>query len=510
MEEYSHLIDSKLKRLSLSDKDNLFKLRGKDCENDLAEALRALVMNGFTNTEIELVLRAYGLEEGYFTDSIKLFNRIADKRNRFEPYTNKIEPTIVAERISADRPIIYTAGNYYLYEDIEGYYQLHSEEEMGKWIREYFDHTVSVNKVKQIKETIKERFYVCWTEVNVANIINLKTGVLNLNTLKLEKHSPKIYSTIQLNVYAWEETLLDDPAKLCPNFIKFLNQIFCDDQDKIGLVQEFFGLCLTTETKFEKAMFFVGDGANGKSVLLFVLAQLIGPSNRSALSLDQFSNNHYVAELFGKLVNISTETETKSKVSDALFKAIVSGDPIQADPKYKKPFLFTPTVKLIFAVNSLPRVDDKTTAFFRRLIIIKFMRQFKEEEQDKNLKHKLCEELDGIFCWAIAGWLRLKEREHFIIPVTVREEIELYRKENNSVLMFVEENDLLKEGEKCSKDSLFYSYQLFCQNQGLLPFSKIKFGKNLLKAFPSIGEDRNSGQRLWVNVKSPEMMTRMT
>ena len=108
-----------------------------------------------------------------------------------------------------------------------------------------------------------------------------------------------------------------------------------------------------------------------------------------------------------------------------------SGDEIEADLKFKNSFRFRPYCKLIFALNNMPRVDDKTDGFFRKIIILPCNRKFAEEEQDKNLKNKLCLEIDGVFQWALAGLQRLQKRGYFKIPETIVQEINEYRKEKN-------------------------------------------------------------------------------
>ena len=125
------------------------------------------------------------------------------------------------------------------------------------------------------------------------------------------------------------------------------------------------------------------------------MAKLLGESNITAVPLEKFDNHFYLVNLFGKLANISLETNAKSEVYDSMFKAVVSGDLIQADQKFKPSFHFNPFCKLIFATNNLPRVDDRSDAYFRRLLIIRFNKQFTEKEQNKNLNEELMLELRG-------------------------------------------------------------------------------------------------------------------
>jgi len=288
--------------------------------------------------------------------------------------------------------IIYSANTFYNYAD--GYYKAIEEETIVGFILNIFGNTFGRNACKEIIYFLQSKAFVPHDDLNPSNILNLKNGILDINKIELLEHSPKYYFTTQLNVSYKEE------AK-CPLWTKTLDEIL--SKEKVEVLQEFFGLCLTSETKYEKALFCIGGGANGKSVVLSVLEKIIGVENFSAVSLEKFSNSFYLAQLFGKLVNISIETHAKSEIYDSAFKAIVSGDSITADHKYSKPIKFNPICKLIFSTNNMPRVNDKTPAFFRRLILLRFLRKFEEHEQNENLKYELWEELDGILLWALVG-----------------------------------------------------------------------------------------------------------
>ena len=98
--------------------------------------------------------------------------------------------------------------------------------------------------------------------------INLKNGLFDLKEYKVIAHTPEFLSTIQLPI------LYDKNAE-CPNFIKFLHEIFEDDETRIKLIQQLFGYCLTSSTKAQKAFILQGSGANGKSVLLSILTALV-------------------------------------------------------------------------------------------------------------------------------------------------------------------------------------------------------------------------------------------
>ncbi len=76
--------------------------------------------------------------------------------------------------------------------------------------------------------------------------INLKNGLFDLKEYKIVAHTPEFLSTVQLPI------LYDENVE-CPKFIKFLHKIFEDDEERIKLIQQLFGYCLTSSTKAQKA-----------------------------------------------------------------------------------------------------------------------------------------------------------------------------------------------------------------------------------------------------------------
>jgi putative DNA primase/helicase len=398
----------------------------------------------------------------------------------------------LAHAIKENFSVIYCANDFYLYEN--GCYRKWHEQRIFKLVKGMIEQDFSSHKAEEIIKCLKADSYVDTGNLNNNLYLNVLNGMFDINSFELLPHVPEVLSTTQLQVNF-------EPDATCLKWLKTLDEIFEGDKEKLRLLQEFFGLCLSSETKFEKALFLLGEGANGKSVILFILQRLLGDENFSAIPLEKFNNHHYLANLFSKLANIAIETSVASSVYDSTFKAIVSGDPITADAKFKAPFVFRPYCKLIFALNNMPRVDDKTSAFFRRLLILRFNKTFQEEEQNKNLKFELLKEIDGIFLWSLNGLKSLRERGHFKIPTEMEAEIDDYRKDNNNVLLFVEDQCEFDVTFQISKDDLYSFYSTWCKTNNYLPCAKKKFGKELKKAYPKLEEAREALKRLWRGIR---------
>jgi len=367
--------------------------------------------------------------------------------------------------------------------------------EVNYKIYELLDTCYTSSIGKEVVKIIGTKSYVDASRINGADyMLNLRNGMFDINALTLLPHDPKYYSTIQLDV-----NYLQDAE--CPVWTKTLEGIFPDSPKRISDLQEYFGYCLTREVKYEKALLLLGEGANGKSTIIRVLQSILGEDNYTSITLDDLKSKHYQARLYGKLVNFGAESLSKGTISDSILKLLVSGDTIEADEKYKGPFTFRPFCKLIFALNRLPRILDKSDGFFRKILIMRFEKQFSDEEQNKDLSNILLSEKDGIFMWAIEGLKRLRARGRFDIDSETKEEISDYRQQNNSILNFAENECFFHPQSMITMHDLHTAYKDWCGAEGFMAFGKNKFGRELTTLYPTISKGKDSsGNRIWVGL----------
>ncbi|WP_321911057.1 phage/plasmid primase, P4 family [Burkholderia cepacia] len=308
-------------------------------------------------------------------------------------------------------------------------------------------------------------------------LICLRNGTLNPVTGELLPHAPEHYLTNRLE--------LDyDTAAECPLWLSTLAGIFQPDHDqteRIQFLQEFIGYCLIPDTRMHKFLWLVGAGGNGKSLILSVIANLIGSHNVSHAAVERLENPNVRAELQGKLVNVSAEMSAQATVSDGYLKQIVSGDCIEAERKFEPSFSFKPYAKLIGATNTLPRLLDHSEGFARRAVIVRFNRQFSDAERDPRLEDKLKAELPGIMNWALSGLRNLLTRGHFIVPPSSEQEVQRYRISSDPVRQFAE--DFLTPSTDKSTwiggAPLYQDYRDWARDNGYVPCASNLFAERL-------------------------------
>lgn len=347
-----------------------------------------------------------------------------------------------------------------------GLYVEISEVKLGKIIRaimhEGLKDSWKSNKEVEVVRALQREAPII-EEMNLErNFLNVKNGMLNLSTSELVEHSPKYLSTIQIPIYY-------DSNVTAPKFLKFMQDITLNDDELIAVHQELIGYWLTASTKAEKAVYYYGSGANGKSVLASLVTELAGKENVSSVPLSKFNDQFGLESLIGKSINISAENELGSKAfSTENFKAIVSGDNITINIKYRAAISYRPFSRLVFLVNNLPDSSDVTEGYFRKLIIIPFPRTFKKEERNVDLKDELLEELSGILNWALIGLNRLRDNNYQFSSCKAIDEIQrAYYDEQNPVREFYDAHVVIEKGARTKQSDFFYMYTHWLRNQGI-------------------------------------------
>lgn len=144
-----------------------------------------------------------------------------------------------------------------------------------------------------------------------------------------------------------------------------------------------------------------------------------------------------------KLLNYASEMS--AYLESNIFKKLVSREPIDARHLYKSSFIMEDYARLMFNCNELPNDIEHTNAFFRLFLIIPFRVTIKEEDQDRQLSQKILKtELPGVFNWILGGMSRLLTNKAFTSSSIVENEVKMFRRESDSVLCYIDENNYVK------------------------------------------------------------------
>jgi P4 family phage/plasmid primase-like protien len=329
--------------------------------------------------------------------------------------------------------------------------------------------------------------------------IGMKNGLLDLAALwtgqgtddgLLLPHTPQWFSRVCLP-YDF------DSAAQCPQWQAFLQKNLEGDADRIALIQEWCGYCLTADTSQQRFLVLEGEGCNGKSVACAVLTALLGQANVSHVPLEGFAQRFALTQTIGKLANIASEVGEIDRVAEGVLKSFTSGDRMMFDRKNIDPIEALPTARLVLATNNRPRFSDRSDGIWRRLLLLPFRVQIQEKDRvygmDKPDWWLVQGEMPGIFNWAVDGLRRLKAQKRFTESQLCRDAKEDYKAECNSARQFLKEHCC--QGPTDAKHAvptsqLYNGYRDWAQDNGCQPVNSANFGRAVVQLFKNVEKKR--------------------
>jgi putative DNA primase/helicase len=295
-------------------------------------------------------------------------------------------------------------------------------------------------------------------------LLGVNNGVINLRAGSLRTKTQSEYITKQAPVTF-------NPDASCPKWLRFLDQVMDSNKDMIEYLQRIVGYSLTGITTEQQLFFLYGFGANGKSVFVNTIQDLLGDYAMQTpvstlMTKNKGSVNNDVARLRGARFVATTETEEHSKFNESEIKLLTGGDMITARFLKKEFFEFRPEFKLWISGNHKP-VPGDGYGIWRRLILIPFDVVIKEKDIDRELPTKLRKELTGILNWAIKGCLKWQE-DGLKTPQKILNAIKEYKSEMDTVQNWIDDcwkpNPNPRAEIKAS--DLYKSYKYWAEENG--------------------------------------------
>lgn len=271
----------------------------------------------------------------------------------------------------------------------------------------------------------------------------------------------------------------------------FLDEVL-PEKEAQALLGQFIGYCFTKNLKLEKMAVFYGGGANGKSVCMDVIKNLMGRNNVSEVTLSSATYDPEPRSLLdGKLLNISSESE--KNINTSILKMMVSGEPVQVRELYRGTRLMDNPPKFLTSYNELPPLEN-TLGYRRRWLLFPFDKTISADRQDPALTGKLCRELPGILNWVLANLANLLRRvnegcgEDFTSSNLCNSSLDAYFKSANTATIFLDEMCKQDDTIQTPMKQLYESYKKYCVESGV---TKPCILKNFKKALIDWGGKRD-------------------
>jgi P4 family phage/plasmid primase-like protien len=291
----------------------------------------------------------------------------------------------------------------------------------------------------------------------------------------------------------------------CDQWLRFLDEIFEGDQERVDLLQEWFGYNLVPPTDHQKIMVFVGASRAGKGIISRVLRSVVRPENFAGISLSSLVNDFGLSMLVGKKTAVIADAHGVSRGQQGRAKEIllnISGGDYVAVNRKRESFLSLklPT-KLTLVANEVPSFSDGSDALANRYLILPFRKSFANEE-DPFLERRLLGELQGILGWAVEGLKRLCIQGRFSSVLSAKEELAEIKAANNPVAEFIKEYIRFDKKGTVEVHEVYDVYLEYCRDFGRAPMSSHRFAslfyRNLLSYGIKKSQSRGGGKRTYV------------
>lgn len=284
-----------------------------------------------------------------------------------------------------------------------------------------------------------------------------------------------------------------DPDATCPLWDSYLDSTFGRDpkgQEKIDLLQEWFGYCMVADMSLEKMLIMIGPSGSGKGTALAAFTALLGKHQVAATKMKSIGEQFGIEPLIGSLAAVMSDMRIPRSAdpTQALetILQITGGDTIDVPRKYRTNLAAVNlSTRLVVASNELPELPDHSQALARRLAIVHFNKSFVGRE-DSTLKERLPQEAAGIAVWALDGLRRLRAEGQFTVPSTAEAVMADFRNVTSPVSEFVEDCCVVDETSHVAYLDIFEIWCGWASSRGMRPGHRTRFKQRLEVVCPGV------------------------
>lgn len=213
-----------------------------------------------------------------------------------------------------------------------------------------------------------------------------------------------------------------------------------DDPQVEKLLWQIIGAVIRPNVRWDKAIFpYSTKGNNGKGTLCTLLRNLCGDGNHASVSINVMDKKFMLTQLLHASAIIVDENSVNGFLDNAsTFKSLVTGDEVQIEAKHKNPVNFRFSGLMVQCVNFLPRVNDRTSSLYRRILIVPFDKCFTGRER-KYIKSDYLNRKDVLEYVLHKVLMDMPSYYEFDVPDVSEELLGEYKTFNDLVRQFAEE-----------------------------------------------------------------------
>jgi putative DNA primase/helicase len=319
-------------------------------------------------------------------------------------------------------------------------------------------------------------------------LLNCRSGTLDLRTGKLRAHRQSDLITHLVDIEY-------DPDAKCPTYDTALAKVFADNEPLIRFWDRLCGMALTGDVNEQILPILWGEGENGKSKLVEMLVDLLGPDLAMiappGLMVERRREAHPTerAVLFGKRLVVEVETDDGIRLNESLVKHLTGGDMITARHCNEDFWSFKPTHKLWLCTNNKPVIKGTDHAIWRRPKLVPFGVTFTDRDKIPDIGDRYRREYPGILARCVRGCLDW-QKNGLGVPDVVKTATAQYREEQDTVGPFLAVCCVEGDSYQEKATVLYLAYCEFMRGFGRGPMTQHAFGRAMGRRGFKRTEDR--------------------
>lgn len=249
----------------------------------------------------------------------------------------------------------------------------------------------------------------------------------------------------QLHDPSWEFTpnyitvpLNEDKGMQAELFAQFVEWVD-SSEDAISLLHHL-ATALNPKMSVAKYVLLIGNGRNGKSLILKMLTDLFGRANVSHVTRQQMSSKSQEChDLTNKLLNVVFDGEATYLKESGAEKTLTAGEPIELRRLYEShPTTIQTNGLFIEGLNREPKTSDKSSALQKRLVRFYLPNVY---ALDNQFEHRMRsqEMLGALLALLVDHYVKPTETTDKLAPTAGAVELKLeYARANNLAMQFLE------------------------------------------------------------------------
>jgi putative DNA primase/helicase len=315
-------------------------------------------------------------------------------------------------------------------------------------------------------------------------LLGVSNGVIDLRTGDLLKGRPDLYITRRAPVAY-------TPGVRNIKWEQFLDFATGGDKEFQEWLQRAAGYSLTGLRTHDVMFLVYGPPGSGKNTMVEALVKCMGtqqyawPLDSSILAQGDGqthgSDLYHWAELRGRRMVWVDELPDGERMKENSVKKLTGSSEISARSPGEKPFTFSSRAKLWVTTNHRPIINDD--AMWRRIRPIPLNKV--PENPDPELKAYIFDPegaLPAVLSWAVEGAIKLlgsSARDSLGWCTAVSEAADIYRKNEDRIGIFMNEETKESEGATTPVKALYAVYRAWSEERGERPMTQIAFQRKI-------------------------------